>query len=192
MPKTELQKGIEDVLYEKSLINADQLSALKFEHVNTGKPVVEILKERDYITSDNFAKAYGEAYNIPFTVLGDNQVNAKLLDYFPQSVAKKYKMMPFDEKDGALSVAMVDPLDLQAIEFIERRTGLTVFPYIATEKDIMHAIEEQYGRSLGKHVSAALDEVSQEILKIEGNNKGLETDETLRDAPVSRIVCRIL
>src|SRR3989338_1772854 len=98
MPKTELQKGIEDVLYEKSLINADQLSALKFEHVNTGKPVVEILKERDYITSDNFAKAYGEAYNIPFTVLGDNQVNAKLLDYFPQSVAKKYKMMPFDEK----------------------------------------------------------------------------------------------
>lgn len=192
MPRIEVQKGIEDVLYEKKLINSDQLSAIKFEHVNTGKPVIQILNERNYISSEDFAKAYGEAYNIPFITLGDTQINAKLLDYIPQAVAKKYKIVPFDEKDGSLSVAMVDPLDLQAVEFIERRTGITVVPYVATEKDIMHVIEEQYGRSLGEHVSAALEEVSQEVLKIEGAKDIDKEAETLRDAPVSKIVGRIL
>jgi len=171
MPKIEVQKGIEDILYEKKLINSDQLSAIKFEHVNTGKPVVQILNERNYITSEDFAKAYGEAYGIPFASLGETQISAKLLDYIPQAVAKKYKIVPFDEKDNVLSVAMVDPLDLQAVEFIERRTGRTVTPYISTEKDIVHVIDEQYGRSLGEHVSAALEEVSQEVLPSAVHNR---------------------
>lgn len=192
MPKIEVQKGIEDILYERKLITSDQLSALKFEHVNTGKPIFTILRERNYISSEDFAKAYGEAFGIPFTELNDKQIPGKLLDYIPQSVAKKYNMIPFDEAEGTLSLAMVDPLDLQAIEFIERRTGLQVKAFVATEKDITHAIDEQYGRSLGEHVSAAVEEVSQEILKISETTKDLKDDETLRDAPVSRIVGRIL
>lgn len=193
MPKIEVQKGIEDILYDKKLITADQLSALKFEHVNTGKPVFTILKERNYISSDDFAKAYGEAFSIPFIELKDKQIPPKLLDYIPQAVAKKYKAIPFAQTEGVFHVAMVDPLDLQAIEFIERKTGLQVEAYVATEKDILRAIEEQYGRSLGEHVSAAVEEVSQEILKINESIKDISKEgETLRDAPVSRIVGRVL
>lgn len=193
MPKIEVQKGIEDILYDKKLITADQLSALKFEHVNTGKAVFTILKERNYISSEDFAKAYGEAFSIPFIELKDKQIPPKLLDYIPQAVAKKYKAIPFQQIEGVFYVAMVDPLDLQAIEFIERKTGLQVQAYVATEKDILRAIEEQYGRSLGEHVSAAVEEVSQEILKINESIKDIAKEgETLRDAPVSRIVGRVL
>ena len=193
MPKIEVQKGIEDILYEKKLISSDQLSAIKFEHVNTGKPVFQILSERNYTSSEDFAEAYGQAYGIAFIKIGETQIPAKLLDYFPQSVAKKYKFLPFEEKDGALSVAMVDPLDLQAIEFIERRTNLSVVPFVATERDLLHAIDEQYGRSIGEHVSAALEEVETEIVKIEATGKELgKDDEILRDAPVSKIVSRVL
>ncbi len=193
MPKVETQKGIEDVLYEKKLITSDQLSALKFEHVNTGKPVLQILKERNYVTSEDYASAFGDAFGIPYITLGDTQINPKFLDYFPQSVAKKYKMLPFDEKEGVLSLAMVDPLDLQAIEFVERRVGVTVKPFVGTEKDISRSIDEQYSRSLGEQVSAALDEVKDDTLKIKGDMKDLDkANEVLRDAPVSRIVGTIL
>ena len=193
MQKIEVQKGIEDILYERKLINSDQLSALKFEHVNTGKPITQVLRERNYISSEDYAKAYGEAFGVLYMVLGDKQIDPKLLDYFPQSVAKKYKFIPFEESGGYISVAMTDPLDLQAVEFIERRTGLPVKTFIATEKDVIQAIEEQYGRSLGEHVSAALEEVSEETLKIEERLKDVdEAAEVLRDAPVSRIVGTIL
>lgn len=193
MQKVELQRGIEDILYDKKVITADQLSALKFEHVNTNKPVVQILKERNYISSEDFAQAYGEAFGFPYIVIGDKQVPAKVLDYFPQNIAKQYKFFPIEEVEGVLGIAMVDPLDLGAIEFIERRTGRKVKPMVATERDILHAIEEQYGRSIGEHVSAALEEVSQEILKIDETNKDFAKEaETLRDAPVSRIVTRVL
>ena len=193
MQKVDTERGIEDILYEKKLITSDQLSALKFEHVNTGKPVFQILRERNYISSEDFAKAYGDAFNIPFVTLVGKQIDPKLLDYFPQSVAKKYGILPFEQNDNILSVAMLDPLDLQAVEFMERRTGLRVRPYVATEKDLMLTIEEQYSRTIGEHVSAALEEVTQETLKIDEKIKDIgEGDEVLKDAPVSRIVGRIL
>lgn len=193
MQKVDTERGIEDILYEKKLITSDQLSALKFEHVNTGKPVFQILRERNYISSEDFAKAYGDAFNIPFVTLVGKQIDPKLLDYFPQSVAKKYGILPFEQNDNILSVAMLDPLDLQAVEFMERRTGLRVRPYVATEKDLMLTVEEQYSRTIGEHVSAALEEVTQETLKIDEKIKDIgEGDEVLKDAPVSRIVGRIL
>ncbi len=193
MAKTETQIGIEDVLYKRKLITPDQLSALKFEHVNTGKPVIQILRERNYVSSEDFSQAFGEAFNIPYIVIGDTQINAKLLDYIPQSVAKKYKVIPFDQKEGELHLAMADPLDLQAVEFVERRTNLTVKAFIATEKDITRAIDEQYSRSLGEQVSAALEDVSEDTIKIKEDIKDLDhAAEVLRDAPVSRIVGTIL
>ncbi len=193
MQKLDTQRGIEDILYEKKLINSDQLSALKFEHVNTGKPVTQILKERNYISSEDYARSYGEAFGFAYVDLNGKQFDVKFLDYFPQTVAKKYKFIPFEEVDGMLSVAMADPLDLQAVEFIERRTGLAVKTYIATEKDILAVIDEQYGRSVGEHVEAALEEVSAETLKIEERlNDVDQAGEVLRDAPVSRIVGTIL
>ncbi|MBI4091495.1 Flp pilus assembly complex ATPase component TadA, partial [candidate division WWE3 bacterium] len=193
MQRIEVQRGIEDVLYEKKIITSDQLSALKFEQVNTGKSIIQILKERNYVNSTDFAQALGEAYGIPFTILGDKQIDAKLLDFFPQSVAEKYKIIPFEQKEDGLGLAMADPLDLQAIEFVERRTGQTVQPYIATEKDIMHAIGEQYSRSIGESVSAALEEVKNETIKVDAELKDIDkANEILRDAPVSRIVGTIL
>ena len=48
MVKNTAQKGIEDVLYAKKLITSDQLSAIKFEHVQSGKSTELIVKERGY------------------------------------------------------------------------------------------------------------------------------------------------
>lgn len=191
MIKLDQIKTVADVLYDKKLISSDQLSAIKFENVNTGKSIETIIKERGYVSNEDYAEAFGEVYGIPFITLAPGQIEPKLLDIVPLNVARKYRVAPFKFEDNKLYLAMVDPLDLQTIDFIERKTGYKVIPYIITEKVIDRVLEEQKGKELGEEISAAMEEISQTTLKIEESHAEL-TDATIRDAPIARVVGMIL
>jgi type IV pilus assembly protein PilB len=184
-------KTVADVLFEKKVITSDQLSAIKFENVNTGKSVEQIVKERGYVSAEDLANAIGDAFGIPYIQLTTQQVSGELMDLVPVAVARKYRIAPFELTGEKLSLAMVDPFDLQTIDFVERKTGHKVVPYIATEKNIEKVLEEQKGKELGEEIGAALQEIEQTTLKIEETNQEL-TDTAIRDAPIARIVGMIL
>lgn len=192
----DLKKGIEDVLFQKGLISEDQLSAIKFEHVNTGKPTEQIIKERGYVGNSDYVKAFGDVYGIEYAQLEGRQIDPKLLELIPHQLAKKYNVVPFElNRDrGILSVAMMDPLDLQTIEFLERKTGYQIQPFISSMKEIEQVVEEQSGKVIGEEISAALEEISQTTLKIEENQGDLRNadESTIRDAPIARIVGMVM
>ena len=88
---------------------------------------------------------------------------------------------------------MADPLDLQTIEFVERKTGYKVIPFISTIKELEHIIDEIGGKAIGEEISAALQEISATTLKIDESQGDLSQDDsTIRDAPIARIVGMIL
>lgn len=184
-------KTVADILFEKKFISSDQLSAIKFEHVNTGKTIENIVRERGYVGAEDLADAIGLAYGIPYINLNSHQIGQDLLDLIPLTLLRKNHIAPFELKDKILSLAMMDPFDLQTIDFVERKTGYKVFPYIATEKNIEKVLEEQKGKELGEEISAALEEINQTTLKIDEGG-GEITDATIRDAPIARIVGMIL
>lgn len=184
-------KGIEDVLHEKGLITEDQLSAVKFENVNTGKPIQEIIKERGYVKEKDFVVALGEVYNIQYVDVTQLAIEDDIFSLLPMSILKKNHILPFKLEDNQLSVAMADPLDLQTIEFCERKTGHKVVPFITTTSLLDKVLEDYKSESIGDEITAALEELSATTLKIE-ENQGDISDETLRDAPVARIVNMIL
>lgn len=191
--KVESRKGVEDILAEQGLLTPDQLSAIKFEHINTGKSSESIIFERGYVGSADLTRARAVLLNIPFVELAGKSISASVLDLVPEQVARKYRLVPFSQDKSSLSVAMADPLDLQVIEFLEKRAGLKVQPFVADLADIEHATAEQYSKSMGTEVSAALEEVGGGTTKIEEQIKDLgKAEETIRNAPVSRIVATLL
>lgn len=191
--KVEAQKGVEDVLYERGKLSADQLSAVKFEHINTGKVPEDIIRDREFVSPQDFVQARGELLKIPFVKLEGRSVKSEVLDLIPEKVARKHILIPFEADAGELSVAMADPLDLQIIEFIEKRSKLKVKPFIAEDADIITTINEEYRKALGPEVTAALEEVGGVATKIEESIKDIEkAADVLRDAPVARIVNTIL
>ena len=191
MIKQDKIKTVADVLYEKNLITSDQLSAIKFENVNTGKSIEQIIKERDYVSGEAYAEAFGEVYGIEFANLNIGQVGPDLLDIVPLDIAKKYHVVPFELDGTKLSLAMLDPLDLQTIDFVERKTGFKIVPYITTEKIINHILDEQKGKELGEEITAAMEEITQNTVKIEEGQAEI-TDATIKDAPIARVVGMIL
>lgn len=193
MVKIEARKGLEDILFERGRLTPDQLSAVKFEHLNTGKSIESIFLERNYVSAQELTKARSELIGVPFMELGDRYISTQILDLVPEPVARKYNLIPFHQDKGVLHVAMVDPLDLQVIEFLEKRAGFKVLPFLAEASDVEAAIGEQYGKSLGTEVSAALKEAGAVTTKIEERIKDMEkAEETIRDAPVARIVATLL
>ncbi|MFC1756166.1 GspE/PulE family protein [Patescibacteria group bacterium] len=185
-------RGIEDVLHEKGLLNEDQLSAVKFEHVNSGKPVTEVIKERGYVTDKDFVEAFGEVYNIAFVDLKEIPIDNDVFNIVPLTTLKKYKIIPFKIEEDRLHLAMADPLDLQTIEFVERKTSNKVIPFIATTEEIERILDEFKGQAIGDEISAALEEISQTTLKIEESQADITDDNIIRDAPVARIVNMML
>ncbi|HLD51215.1 hypothetical protein A3K34_01150 [candidate division WWE3 bacterium RIFOXYC1_FULL_40_10] len=189
--KIDTVKTVADVLYEKNLLTSDQLSAVKFENVNTGKTVENIIKERGYVGEEDYAEAFGAVYGIQYVNLVPTQVDPSAFDLVPIEMAKKYKIVPFEMKDNSVSLAMADPMDLPTIDFVERKTGFKVIPFIAASKNLDRLLEEQKGKELGAEITAALEEITQTTLKIEESGQEI-TEATLRDAPIARIVGMIL
>lgn len=190
--KISAQRSIEDILFEKKLISSDQLSLVKLEHINTGKAIEEILRDHAFVSEEEILRSKAEVLGIPFIDISGKSILPDILNFIPESVAKRYRLIPFewDKKTNLLSVAMEDPLDLQILEFIEKKSGCVIRPYLALPESILATIEEQYGQSLSEEVTEALKETPADI----GEKEPIEEQmgKIIRQAPVAKIVATLL
>lgn len=188
------QKGIEDVLFENGKLSKDQLSMVKMEAINSGKTVDEIILSRNLATEEDIAKAKGQQLGFEFFDPTTKPIPADVLSKIPEPVARRFVLIPFQfEPDtNILYVAMSDPMDLQVVEFVERKSASRVKPFISTPDLINKAISEQYSQSLTTQVSAALEEVSGTIEAKEELTDLGKVEEVIKEAPVAKIVSTLL
>lgn len=180
--------SLEDILFKEGLLTADQLSAVKLESINSGFPVENILLQHNNVPKEKIIQAKAQILNIPFIKLEGKAIAADILNLIPEPAARRYVIIPFDRKTDELYVAMADPLDIQISQFIEKRSGLRVKPYLAQSEDILRAISDQYSQNLTSDVTSALNEVDS-VKPIEETQV---EPEIMREAPVSNIINQLL
>ncbi len=192
-----LYSSVLDILLERGDLTQEQYDDVNLQHVNTGKSYEQILEEKHTVPEEALTKAKSTLYNVPFVLLAEVGVSPEALALIPESTAKRYILLPFalDKQANTLSVAMKNPLDLGVIDFMEKKTGLHVVAYFATPSELTQAVLERYAQSLSSEVSAALKDNSpvkqQQGVSIKiGDGKNL--GDTLREAPISKIVETIL
>lgn len=179
-------------LFEKKLLTEEQLKKVELEYADSGQPEEEILLRLGFVSEEDLAKTKGEMFNSPYINLNEAAFSPEVLQLLPRSVAERFTLIPFAKSaDGKeISVAFGNPMDLEAVQFAEARSGKKIKPFIALEKDIKKAIEEKYAESLGVKVNEALKELTSAIeTKHEG---GIRTGETIRRENISMIVSTIL
>lgn len=182
-------KYIEDVLFSRGLLTPQQLTFIKSEAKRRQETQEAVLSQMGWVTPEHLVQAKAEVIGVPYVAPDKNPISPEVLAYLPETVAKRFTVVPIAKEGNTLSVAMVDPLDLQVLEFIEKKTGLVVRPYIATAQSIGQAISEQYTRGLSFEVGEALKEA--------GGTISLMTTQqaitgVLGEAPVARIVSTLL
>lgn len=122
------------VIDNKQLDQALELSKSK------NIPFEQVLLDKDLISDENLGKTIADLLSIPFIRLGEIAIANEVLQEIPQVVAKKQRIIAFRKDKKGLSLAMANPLDIQTINFIEKKSGLPVIVYYATNRDIENAL----------------------------------------------------
>lgn len=181
------------ILVEAKSLTAEQAQKLKVEELSGKKPIGEILKESNLVSDREMAQAKAELFKIPFVDLSEKPISPQALSLVPQSVALRFSLIPFDynREENELDIAMANPLDLEAIQFVEKKSGAKIIPYIATPLQIEETITTSYAQSLTAEVKAALGEVAPEPTAAPAVEIGAPGT-VIREAPVAKIVATVL
>lgn len=184
------QLAIEDILLRQGILKPEQVSAIKLESINSGQSAEKIIVEHNFANTEQIVQARAQQLGVPFIKLEGSAISAEVLNLIPEAVARRYKLIPFQREGDTIFVAMADPLDLQVMQFIEKKSAMKIRGFIGIPEDILKAISEQYSQNLTVEVTSALKEVG------EASNLGkpseLDETEVIREAPVSNIVTQFL
>lgn len=139
-----MSKRIGDILIEKGLINKEVLEQALAIQKQTGKRLGQVLVDESFITADDLADAISERLGIPKLSLENIVIAPELLKLFGADMARRHQLIPVFKMGDSLTVAMVDPLDVIAIDEIKYRTKLRINRVVSTHASVMSAIEENY------------------------------------------------
>ncbi len=154
-----MASNLGELLLREKLLTSDQLkSALDLQKKN-GIPLTTALVNLKYVTEEEMAKALSRQLGYPYIDLNQFEVYPEVINLIPVEIAKKHMVMPIHRIRSFLTLAMVDPTDLDIIEDIRFRTGLSIQPVIASETGIMNAISRYYGTTDSIRVKKILDEI---------------------------------
>ncbi len=153
-----------DILALQGVISKEQAKQIKLAEVQTGKSQEEIILGQKLVKERDLTQAKAKLLNVPFLNLAEVAISPEALSLLTQEVAARFKLFPvsIDPATKQMVLAMADPLDLAAIEFVERKTGYTVKPHAAEPSFIDEFISTKYATSLAREVTEALKEVSPE------------------------------
>ncbi|RLE03360.1 MAG: type II secretion system protein GspE, partial [Candidatus Aminicenantes bacterium] len=150
-----------ELLLREKLLTPDQLkSALEYKkkhNVSMGTAIVSL----GYLSEEEMAQALSRQLGYPYIDLNQFDVYPDVVNLIPAEIAKKYLVMPIHRIRSFLTLAMVDPTDLDVIEDIRFRTGLSIQPVIASESAILNAINKYYGSTDSIRVKQIVDEIEQ-------------------------------
>jgi type IV pilus assembly protein PilB len=120
---------ISDVLVVKLLessekITEKQLTDLKEQAKNEKKSLQELAMGANLISESELTKAYAKEVDVPFIEIDPKTMTRELMHLVPERIARQYNavLIGIDE-DGTKQLAMADPDDVQAINFLQKQLG---------------------------------------------------------------------
>lgn len=132
-----------------------------------GKPVEDLLIFRGLINQENLSQLIADYFKVPYAKVEHLTIPSEVLNLIPERLAKNYKIVPIGQENGVIKVAMDNPGNVEAIEFVKRHTGMSVHPHYASESGVKQLLS-QYKRN----IRGDFDEVIAENIKkaeLEGN-----------------------
>jgi type IV pilus assembly protein PilB len=185
-------KTASEILYGEKLLTPEQFEELKVRSAGTGQGIDDVLKSLNFVGDDKIAEAKAKLLGIPYVSLQNTSFSPQVLNFLSRAVVERFKLIPFqyDDKSKTLSIAMANPVDLDAIAFIRQKTGLNIRSFASSPEDVARTIEQQYTQELVGQVGEAIKETEEFSKKRVVDSKKIA--ELITDAPIAKIVSTIL
>lgn len=142
-----IKKEIGELLVDNGLITIDELKIVQQERMRTGEPISLILSRLGLANENHLKSALETQYGVNYISLGKVNAEAQALELLPEKVMRQHQVVPLALNGKDLTLAMVNPNNLLAMDDIKYRLrSVTIRPVVCTEDDFQHFMETVYSR----------------------------------------------
>jgi len=182
------------MLLKARLVTQEQLNkALEAQKVSGGKLGYNLVK-MGFVKEDDITHLLSQQYGVPAINLREVQIDEPVIKLIPSEVAQKYLIMPVQRTGATLTIAMVDPTNVFAMDDIKFMTGYNVEPVVASEVAIKDAIDKYFGSSHQLELKKVMDQMAEtdteslELMEEEEELDLARLEAATEEAPVVKLV----
>jgi type IV pilus assembly protein PilB len=195
-----MSQRLGDLLVKEKIITPEQLEqatkAQKEQNCRLGSALVKL----GFLTDEDVTNFLSRQYGVPAINLSYFEIDPAVVKMIPFETAKRYQILPLSRVGASLTIAMVDPTNVFAMDDIKFMTGFNIEPVVASESSILAAIEKSYGGP--KEKEEDLETVMQSMSELNESDVELQAEETQMElsqlekaadeAPVVKLVNLVL
>ena len=181
---------LETLLGRAKLVTPEQLTTLKEEAERSKRPLLEVVFDQKIADEPTLVKAFSEYSSIPYIEVDAREVPLETLKLIPERVARQYMAVLFKvDPDGIHHLAMEDPDDVQAVNFIQKEIGTNSRINIATRDNILTVLD-MYRGDVNKELNEVID--VQRVSEEGTDGPGGTEQDISEDSPIAQTVNLLL
>ena len=178
---------VEKLLQQGGIVTEPQLAELKVEAERSHRALQTVVIDEKIITDLKLTQMIGEYINVPFIQIEPKDIPDEVLKKIPEHIARQYSVVLFQiDEAGVLSLAMEDPDDVQALNFIQKEIGYNIKVFLATKNNILDCLENYRG---------SMNEELDEVIAIQSDSNDVQAvkeDDFAEDSPIAQTVNLLL
>jgi len=139
-----VNKQLGEILVERGIIPKSKLEDVLAYQKEKGILFGEAVVEMKLGTEEDVVQALTCQYGFPYLPLANYEIAPDVVATVPRELCKKFSLVPIDKIGRSLTLAMSNPLNVEAIEEVERVTSCSVQAFVSTATEINSAINRYY------------------------------------------------
>jgi len=183
------QMRIPDSLVEKLLskggdFSKEQLAGLRKQAAAEKQPLQDVVIKSNLVTEKELTKLYADEIEVPFVEIKAAEISHEVLKQLPERIARQYNAVIFGiDKQDIKQVAMEDPDDIQALNFLQKQLGNKLKIHITTSSLLQAALDQYRGT-----ISSELTKVITNEEDADDNEEEVDESDLAEDSPVAQTV----
>jgi type IV pilus assembly protein PilB len=194
-----MSQRLGDLLVKEKVITPEQLEQAVKVQKETHVRLASALVKLGFLSDEDVTNFLSRQYGVPAINLSYFEIDPSVVKLIPFETAKRYQILPLSRVGASLTIAMVDPTNVFAMDDIKFMTGFNIEPVVASESSILEGIDKAYGTSKEEEleqVMQSMNEIGDAAdveLQAEEQEMDLgELEKAADEAPIVKLVNLVL
>ena len=193
-----MSQRLGDLLVKEKIITPEQLEQANKVQKESSCRLGSALVKLGFLTDEDVTNFLSRQYGVPAINLSYFEIDPAVVKLIPFETAKRYQILPLSRVGASLTIAMVDPTNVFAMDDIKFMTGFNIEPVVASESSIQQGIDKAYGAGKEEDletVMQSMSEMSDDDVELQAEQHEMELSELEKaadEAPVVKLVNVIL
>ncbi|HLB92182.1 MAG TPA: type IV-A pilus assembly ATPase PilB [Terriglobales bacterium] len=194
-----MSQRLGDLLVKEKVITQEQLEQATKLQKESRTRLASALVKLGFLSDEDVTNFLSRQYGVPAINLSYFEIDPAVVKLIPYETAKRYQILPLSRVGASLTIAMVDPTNVFAMDDIKFMTGFNIEPVVASESSIVEGIDKAYGTSKEEELESVMQSMNEAgdaaDIEVQAEEQELELQQLEKaadEAPIVKLVNLVL